>query len=141
VTTNPAPAPLTRRTPAFLIDQLVVLLLVVPPALLGSVSVQDLLSPGETRQIVFLILMAVAFVYHFLFEWLTGQTVGKIVFGLEVVGSDRRGLTMLESLLRNALRGIDGLGAWGVAVIVILVRGDGKRIGDVAADSLVVEKR
>jgi uncharacterized RDD family membrane protein YckC len=118
-----------------------VLLLVVPPALLGSVSVQDLLSPGETRQIVFLILMAVAFVYHFLFEWLTGQTVGKIVFGLEVVGSDRRGLTMLESLLRNGLRGIDGLGAWGVAVIVILVRGDGKRIGDVAADSLVVEKR
>jgi uncharacterized RDD family membrane protein YckC len=48
---------------------------------------------------------------------------------------------MLESLLRNGLRGIDGLGAWGVAVIVILVRGDGKRIGDVAADSLVVEKR
>jgi uncharacterized RDD family membrane protein YckC len=135
------PAPLTRRIPAFLIDQLVVLLLVVPPTLLGSVTVGELLSPGETRRVIFLVLMAVAFVYHFLFEWLTGQTVGKIVFGLEAVGSDRTDLTVLESLLRNALRGIDGLGAWGVAVVVILVRGDGKRIGDVAADSLVVEKQ
>lgn len=135
------PAPLTRRIPAFLIDQLVVLLFVVPPALLGSVTVGELLSPGETRRVIFLVLMAVAFVYHFLFEWLTGQTVGKIVFGLEAVGSDRTDLTVFESLLRNALRGIDGLGAWGVAIIVILVRGDGKRIGDVAADSLVVEKK
>ena len=84
--------------------------------------------------------MAVAFVYHFLLEWMTGQTLGKAVFGLEVVGSNRRDLSLLESLLRNALRLVDGLLYWGVAVAVILLRGDGKRIGDVVADSLVVEK-
>jgi uncharacterized RDD family membrane protein YckC len=136
------PAPLTVRTPAFLIDQFVVLALVVPPALLvGSVTVAELLASTQERDSIFLILMAVAFAYHFIFEWLLGQTLGKAIFGLEVVGSNRRDLTALESLLRNALRGIDGLGAWGVAVLVILVRGDGKRIGDVAADSLVIKKQ
>jgi len=140
VSTRPTPAPLTRRTPAFLFDQLVVLALVVPPGLLGSATVDDLLSPGETRQLVFIVLMAVAFVYHFLLAWVTGQTLGKAVFGLKVVGSNRRELTFSESLLRNALRLVDGLLYWGVAVAVILFRGDGKRIGDVVADSLVVEK-
>lgn len=136
----PTPASLGRRTPAFLVDQGVVLGLVVPPVLLTGVELGQLVSPGETRRIVFLILMAVAFVYHFSLELATGQTVGKSLFGLEVVHTDGRSLGVRGSLLRNALRLIDGLGYWSVAVAVILFRGDGKRIGDVVGETLVVKR-
>jgi uncharacterized RDD family membrane protein YckC len=135
----PAPASLVRRTPAFLIDQGVVLVLVVVPALLAGIGFDAIVSPGETRRTVFLILMAVAFVYHFALELATGQTVGKRLFGLEVVHDDGRPLGIWGSFLRNALRLLDGLGYWGVAVAVILLRGDGKRIGDVVGNTLVVE--
>jgi uncharacterized RDD family membrane protein YckC len=138
---SPEPAPLLRRTPAFLLDQAVVLLLVVPPALAVGVPFGDVVSPGQTRRAVFLVLMAVAFVYHFLFEWLTGLTLGKRALGLRVVADDGGTLGVRGSFFRNALRLIDGLLYWGVAVAVILVRGDGKRIGDVAGRTLVVRGR
>jgi len=135
----PAPASLVRRTPAFLVDQLVVTLLVVPPAVLAGVPFADIVSPGDTRRVVFLVLMAVAFVYHFSLELATGQTVGKRLFGLEVVRTDGRPPGFRGSLLRNALRLIDGLGYWSVAVAIILARGDGKRLGDVVGRTLVVK--
>jgi uncharacterized RDD family membrane protein YckC len=132
------PAPLSVRTPAFLVDQLVVLLAVVVPALLVGTPPPALLEPGRTRTVVFLLLMAVAFVYHLLFEWLTGQTPGKRLFGLRVVADDGAPLGFVGSFLRNALRLVDGLGYWSVAVAVILFRGDGKRLGDVVGRTLVV---
>lgn len=136
---TPVSAPLARRVPAFLVDQFVVLLLVVPPAFVAGVSLAELVRPGRTRTVIFLVLMAVAFVYHFLLEWLTGRTVGKRLFGLRVVADDGRPLGVVGSFLRNALRLIDGLGYWTVAVAIILVRGDGKRLGDVVGHTLVVE--
>ncbi|PSP41179.1 hypothetical protein BRC66_03150 [Halobacteriales archaeon QH_2_66_30] len=137
----PEPAPLARRTPAFLLDQFAVILLVVPPALAAGVPFEDVVSPGDMRRVIFLVLMAVAFVYHLLLEWLTGLTLGKRALGLRVVADDGTPLGIRGSLLRNALRLIDGLGYWGVAVAVILIRGDGKRLGDVAGRTLVVRDR
>ena len=136
--TELSPAPLSVRTPAFLVDQAVVLLLVVVPALLMGASPTALLEPGRTRTVVFLLLMAVAFVYHLLFEWLTGRTPGKRLFGLRVVDDEGKPLGFVGSFLRNALRLVDGLGYWSVAVVVILFRGDGKRLGDVVGRTLVV---
>jgi len=138
---GPEPAPLSRRTPAFLLDQLVVILLVVPPALAVGVPFEDAVSPGDTRQAIFLVLMGVAFLYHFTLEWLTGLTLGKRLLGLRVVADDGASLGVRGSFLRNALRLIDGLGYWGVAVAIILLRGDGKRLGDVVGRTLVVRDR
>jgi uncharacterized RDD family membrane protein YckC len=135
----PAPASLVRRTPAFLVDQFAVLVLVVAPALLAGIEFDAIVSPGQTRRVIFLLLMAVAFVYHFSLELATGQTLGKWLFGLEVVRDDGRPLGVWGSFLRNALRLLDGLGYWSVAVAVILLRGDGKRIGDVVGQTLVVD--
>ena len=137
----PEPASLLRRTPAFLIDQGIVILLAVPPVLVSGVPLANVVSPGRTRQLVFLLLMAVAFVYHFLLEWLTGRTVGKLALGLRVVSDDGSALGGRGSFLRNALRLFDGLIYWGVAVAVIRYRGDGKRIGDVVGRTLVVRER
>ena len=134
----PDPAPLRRRTPAFLLDQFAVVLLVVPPALAAGVPFEAVRSPGETRRVVFLALMVVAFLYHFTLELWTGQTVGKLALGLRAVRTDGSALTLRASFLRNALRLVDGLGYWTVAVAVIVYRGDGKRIGDAVGDSLVI---
>jgi uncharacterized RDD family membrane protein YckC len=132
-------APLSRRTPAFLCDQALVLVAVVLPALALGMPPERLVLPGRTRTIVFLALMAAAFGYHLLFEWRTGTTPGKRVFGLRVVRDDGTPLGFRGSFLRNALRLVDGLGYWTVAVVVILWRGDGKRLGDVVGRTLVVE--
>ncbi len=137
----PKPASLPRRTGAFLLDQLVVLLLVVPPALAGGLGLGEILSPGQPRQFVFLVLMAVAFTYHFFLELLTGRTFTKRLFGLEVVTADGTNLGIPGSFLRNVFRLIDGLRYWSVAVVVIIYRGDGKRIGDVVGRTLVVRAR
>lgn len=135
---RPAPAPLVVRTPAFLCDQLLVTVAVVGPALALGVPLGDLLAAGNPRTLAFLAAMAVTFVYHTLTEWLTGRTVGKALFGLVVVTDDGAPLGLAPSLARNALRLVDGLGYWSVAVAVILYRGDGKRLGDAAAGTLVV---
>lgn len=135
------PAPLPVRTAAFLLDQAVVSLLVVGPALGAGVSPEALLAPGWVRTVVFLLLMAVAFGYHFLLEWRTGRTLGKWAFGLAVVGHDGEAPDLRASFLRNALRLLDGLGYWTVAVAVIVYRGDGRRLGDVAGRTRVVRAR
>lgn len=132
------PAPLWVRAPAFLVDQAVVVALVVGPVLVAGVGFEAIVSPGETRTAVFLALNAAAFCYHFLLEWRSGETLGKRLFGLRVVTDDGEPIGMRASFLRNALRAIDGLGYWTVAVLVILFRGDGKRIGDLAGRTLVV---
>jgi uncharacterized RDD family membrane protein YckC len=135
------PAPLSVRTPAFLVDQVIVLLLGVVPVVALGTPLAEVVSAGWTRTLVFVLLMGVAFAYHLLLEWRWGQTPGKRLFGLRVVAGDGAELGFRGSFLRNALRLVDGLGYWSVAVAVILVRGDGRRLGDVAGDSLVVRDR
>lgn len=132
------PAPLHSRTPAFLCDQAIVLILGVVPAVATGVPLADIIEPGTTRRQVFVLLMGIAFVYHFVLEWQTGTTVGKRLLGLGVRRDDGTAIGVGESFVRNALRLIDGLGYWGVAVAIILVRGDGKRLGDVFGRTLVV---
>lgn len=138
---GPIPAPLPRRTVAFLVDQGVVLVLGLVPAVALGVPPTDVVFESDTRWNMLLVLMGIAFVYHLLFEWQTGQTPGKRLFGLWVVQDDGTALDLWSSFWRNALRLIDGLGYWGVAVAIILVRGDGKRLGDMVGSTLVVRRR
>jgi len=138
---TPEPAPLPERTAAFLLDQLVVVLVVVLPSLALGASLGELVRPGRTRTFAFVAAMGVAFVYHFTLEWLTGQTIGKSILGLRVVAQDGTSLGFQGAFLRNALRLVDGLGYWSVAVVIILYRGDGKRLGDIVGQTLVVAIR
>jgi uncharacterized RDD family membrane protein YckC len=135
---SPASAPLPRRTAAFLLDQAVVTALVVGPALVAGVAPAAVVSPGRTRALLFLAAMGVAFGYHFLLEWRAGRTPGKRLLGLRVVADDGSPLGVRGSFVRNALRLVDGLGYWSVAVAVIVYRGDGKRLGDALGGTLVV---
>jgi uncharacterized RDD family membrane protein YckC len=140
VAVAPPPAGLWVRTPAFLCDQLVVTAAVVVPALVGGVPVAELTAPGQPRTAAFLAAMGVAFLYHTLAEWLRGRTLGKQLFNLAVVTDAGTAIGLKTAVVRNALRLIDGLGYWSVAVVVILIRGDGKRLGDAAAGTVVVRQ-
>ena len=99
------PAPLPVRTPAFLVDQAVVLLLGVLPVVALGTPLSAVVSPGRTRTLVFVLLMGIAFGYHLLLEWRWGRTPGKRLFGLRVVASDGAELGFRGSFLRNALDG------------------------------------
>ena len=84
----------------------------------------------------------------FLFEWFYpvlfevyrhGQTPGKRALGLRVVMDSGLPVTPAASLLRNLLRAADFLPlVYGFGLVAMLWRVDFKRIGDLAAGTLVV---
>lgn len=76
--------------------------------------------------------------YSFAFEWGYGRTPGKVNRGLVVVMADGRRCTMRASAVRNLLLYVDVLGVPPVVVgLVSAFLRDGRRIGDVAAGTVV----
>jgi uncharacterized RDD family membrane protein YckC len=87
----------------------------------------------------FLVVMVVYFV---LLEGIAGATLGKWATGLRVesVGGGKPGL--IKSLLRNALRIVDGLPAFSIlGVVLILTSEERARFGDRIAGTRVIRVR
>lgn len=92
--------------------------------------------------------MAILLISMFVFEWLYpvlfelsswAATPGKRVFGLTTVMDNGLPITPAASFTRNLLRVADFMPiAYGFAVISMLTRRDFKRLGDIAAATLVV---
>lgn len=89
--------------------------------------------------ITFLIVMLLYFV---MLEGLVGATLGKWMLGLRVINHDdgsKPGLA--RSLVRNLLRFVDGLPAFSMLGIVLVVRSpQHARFGDRVADTRVIKK-
>ncbi len=69
-----------------------------------------------------------------------GQTIGKRVFRLRAVGDRGEPMTFLQAGIRNVVRIVDFLPyAYGVGLVVLFVNGRGKRLGDLAAGTIVVK--
>ena len=87
-----------------------------------------------------LIAFALEWLYPVVFELtLGGATPGKRALGLRVVMDSGLPVTPAASLLRNLLRAADFLPlAYGFGLVAMLWRADFKRIGDLAAGTLVV---
>lgn len=89
-------------------------------------------------------------IFYFVLEWFypvffelgrSGATPGKSTVGLKVVMDDGLPVTPAASLTRNLLRVADFLPfAFGAAIVSILLRRDCKRLGDLAAGTLVVHR-
>jgi uncharacterized RDD family membrane protein YckC len=81
--------------------------------------------------------------YFALFEGLwRGQTPGKRVMKLRVIKDSGRQITFFEALARNLLRFVDYLpGMYLVGVITMLCNKRSKRLGDLAAGTLVIHER
>ena len=81
--------------------------------------------------------------YFMLFEafW-NGQTPGKRVVGLRVLGVTGRPVHVGEAILRNLLRVVDSLpGVYAVGIVSVLVSQRSQRLGDLAAGTVVVHEK
>jgi hypothetical protein len=68
-----------------------------------------------------------------------GQTPGKRIFKLRVIKDSGRQITLVEAMTRNLLRIVDVLpGMYLIGILSILVSSQRKRLGDMAAGTLVV---
>ena len=72
----------------------------------------------------------------------SGKTVGKFAFGLRVVGDQGEPIQFTQAMIRNLVRIVDFLPVfYGVGIIALFWNGRGKRLGDLAAGTVVVRER
>lgn len=101
--------------------------------------------------VIVVLLFVVEWGYFTLIEWRNdGVTPGKKALGLRVVRTNGVSLDLYRSAMRNLLRAADGFPplfafielfpfpSYAVAIFVIFVTGTGRRLGDLAADTMVV---
>jgi len=108
---------------------------------LGKTAELDTATKWALAAITF-ILFSLIVGYFALFEafW-HGQTPGKRVMKLRVIKDSGRQITFFEALARNLLRLIDSLPSMYLAgVITMLCNRKNKRLGDLAAGTLVVHE-
>jgi uncharacterized RDD family membrane protein YckC len=92
-----------------------------------------------------LVLIFGAFIVVFGYFWISealfsGQTLGKKAFRLRAVGDRGEPLTFMQAGIRNVVRIVDFLPyGYGVGMIVLFANGKGKRLGDLAAGTIVVK--
>lgn len=122
------------RCMAFLIDALIRYMIVSGvAATLGS---GGRVGTGALLIIVFLIL----WLYPIIFELTpAAATPGKRAMGIQVMMANGLPLTPAGSLIRNLMRAVDMLPLlYGFAIVSVLMRRDARRLGDLAAGTIVV---
>lgn len=123
-----------RRIVALIID--VLLIGVVTSALSGLLGQGRLASAGS------LIGLVITFGYYIYFEGTYGQTIGKMALDIVVVTEDGDDVDYGPATIRTILRIIDALPfLYLVGIILVLVTDRKQRLGDIAADTVVVRAR
>jgi uncharacterized RDD family membrane protein YckC len=134
-------AGLGTRAIAQLLDLLIVtgLLVAVFFFAFGATTVTNSDTLGNLISIIGSFM--VIFGYFWISEALwSGQTLGKKAFRLRAVGDRGEPLTFVQAGIRNVVRIVDFLPyGYGVGMVVLFVNGKGKRLGDLAAGTIVVK--
>jgi uncharacterized RDD family membrane protein YckC len=131
------PAGLSARFYAFALDWVIRIAIIYAAALAAA------LMKGIGLAFWLILLFALEWFYPVAFELTpSGSTPGKRVFGLKVVMDNGLPVTPAASVTRNILRAADFLPfGYGFAIVSMLVRRDCKRLGDIAAATIVVHER
>jgi len=79
--------------------------------------------------------------YYIVLEGVTGQTLGKRLTGVAVISETGDPITFRQSLVRNLFRFVDGVFSYGLGLVVLLLSKDFQRVGDHAANTLVVRAK
>jgi uncharacterized RDD family membrane protein YckC len=92
---------------------------------------------------LYLLMGLPAFLYYVLLEtFMDGKTIGKGLMHIRVVKLDGSKPGFASYFIRWILRIIDVvLTSGGLAVLTILIRGNGQRIGDIAAGTTVISEK
>jgi uncharacterized RDD family membrane protein YckC len=85
-----------------------------------------------------LLTAAVVLVHYVTLEGYFGRTLGKLLLGIRVVDENGNRPGFLSALVRTLLRIIDGLAGYLVGVIIAANSKNQRRLGDMAAKTLVV---
>jgi uncharacterized RDD family membrane protein YckC len=133
-------AGLASRSLALVLDLLIQMVLVVA-ALLLAVAVAGSGIPGTLATVLLVALPLLVLVGYFVVaETVTaGRTPGKRALGLRVIRLDGGAPGLPEALVRNILRLVDMVA--GIGVVVMFVDRRSRRLGDLAAGTMVVRER
>lgn len=134
------------RLKAYLMDLLYRFLILMAVAIALSCGGGLVLSDGIQTGLVLIVMFLLEWFYFSFFEGLTGQSPGKAMFGLRVIHVAGHPVSRWSALLRNFVRALDsqpsfGVGVYGVAWLSMLTTGRFQRLGDLAAQTIVVQER
>ena len=134
-------AGLGTRAIAQVVDLLIVTGMIIAVSFFAF-AVGTLTSSDTAANLIIIVgLFVVVFGYFWISEALwSGQTVGKKIFRLRAVGDRGEPLTFVQAGIRNVVRIVDFLPyGYGVGMVVLFANGKGKRLGDLAAGTIVVK--
>lgn len=139
ITINQRTAHLGERMLAYLIDSFVIgayTILVIWMLVSMEIEFSDFWA-------VYLLLGLPAFLYYVLLEtFMDGKTIGKSLMHIRVVKLDGSKPGFANYFIRWILRIVDVvLTSGGLAVLTILIRGNGQRIGDIAAGTTIISEK
>lgn len=130
------PAPLWKRAFAYGMD-------IIP---LGMIAVLSQGLPKDRHEIpvemivgyyVFYYLISIP--YFSLCEYFWGKTFGKYMMKLKVVGKQGK-LSLAQAIVRNGMRLVDDYFSAMVGLVAIILTPRAQRVGDLIADTMVVEE-
>ncbi|SMC56961.1 RDD family protein [Cellulophaga tyrosinoxydans] len=132
-------AHLGDRMLAYLIDSLIItvyIIAVIMALVALDVDVRDMWA-------LYLLMSLPAFLYYLLLETFNnGKTIGKSAMKIRVVKLDGSNPNFASYFVRWILRILDvSLTSGGVAVLTILIKGNGQRVGDIAAGTTVISEK
>lgn len=121
----------------FILQAIVLIVAIIATSAFASSSDSAALVIGLFSLLGFLVFFGYPILTEVLWE---GKSVGKAIVGLRVVRTDGGGIGFVASLIRNVLRLIDFLPSfYGIGFVVAMISKKGQRLGDLAADTLVVK--
>lgn len=135
---------LGRRISAALVDLIVIgVLFVLLGIAFGKSETSGTSASINLTGVSALLFFALTFAYYWLGDGIAGQTLGKVVLGLRMVGTDGEPIGLGRAAIRTLTRIVDGLPAFYlVGFVTMLATGTRRqRIGDLAANSRVTRAR
>ena len=120
----------SKRSIAFVID------LIGLAVVLGITANIAFLTWEPLGFLVLALDVVLMFAYFIYFEAEYGQTIGKMLMDIVVVSEDDGSISYKEATVRTLLRPLDTLG-----LVAIYVTDRKQRIGDLAADTVVVKTK
>ena len=138
-------ASLFRRFLATMIDNMVLL---VPLAIVVALLMPNAKDIARNPFLFLFMILAVlvlffigGFLYHSLLEGLYGRTLGKRICRIRVLKADFSPCGLSAGFLRNLLRIVDAFFYYLVATVLLAGTVKWQRIGDVAAETVVVKEK
>lgn len=134
-------AGVAARALAWFVDVLVMGVLILVG--IQAVSVVASVAGGFASALQFVVVFVVQWWYAAILEWWWGgQTVGKRLVGLRTLSEAGVRITFVQSVIRNLVRIVDLLpGLYFVGGTSAFLDRHGRRLGDLAAGTIVVRER